>query len=551
MTFTDAAEEVLRKAGHPLHYKEITEIAIDNNLLSHVGKSPEVTMGARLAATLKKAGETNPLIRVKPGVFALKEWDEETIKKGLEIKRAPRKAAPKIEDEETMVSAAPEAVAEVAKEVETKAKDPDDELLLPQEEAPAEEKPKRTRRRRKPRGEEEPTVEASEAEAETPAESVNGVSAPAEDAEPDEALRAEIAASASDVFADEDDDDQPLLKSIEEDAEPSEGGRRRRRRRRRRGSRSEKGGDDQTLPAFTAKPVDDDSLPRGPQVIELSSDDLPSLDEVAGKPLADAVAAVLASFDRTVGAVSLRQIADTAQRHGKLNGDTQLIQSHIAAAVRADNARSSALGWRPRFRLAGGRIGLSHWSVEPELARMEQEVIAALHKYRDASRRALARKVGDLPGHAFVELVLMVLERMGVSQLTAVKFPGASGAEAHFSGVLHAPSGRVPTQVGIGEGVRLAVVVRKDGRDLGRERVTELRGSAHHYQGAVLGYLFTGGQLLSGSKEEATVEGAMPVTVLDALSVAKLCEDYAVGVIQATHPVSVVDVDLFDALRSS
>src|SRR5690606_19491161 len=48
MTFTDAAREVLKQSGRPLHYKEITELAIEKNLLSHVGKSPEVTMGARL-----------------------------------------------------------------------------------------------------------------------------------------------------------------------------------------------------------------------------------------------------------------------------------------------------------------------------------------------------------------------------------------------------------------------------------------------------------------------------------------------------------------------
>src|SRR5262245_35899432 len=87
MTFTDAAAEVLRLVGKPLHYKEITDIAIEKNLLSHVGKSPEVTMGARLAATLKKESGENPLVRVKPGVFALREWDEKTIKAGLESKK--------------------------------------------------------------------------------------------------------------------------------------------------------------------------------------------------------------------------------------------------------------------------------------------------------------------------------------------------------------------------------------------------------------------------------------------------------------------------------
>jgi len=80
MTFTDAAAEVLRLVGKPLHYKEITDLAIEKNLLSHVGKSPEVTMGARLAALLKKSAKENPLVRVKPGVFALREWDDATIK---------------------------------------------------------------------------------------------------------------------------------------------------------------------------------------------------------------------------------------------------------------------------------------------------------------------------------------------------------------------------------------------------------------------------------------------------------------------------------------
>src|SRR5450432_2355144 len=74
MTFTEAAAQVLRLVGKPLHYKEITDVAIEKNLLSHVGKSPEVTMGARLAALLKKEDKTNAIVRVKPGVFALREW---------------------------------------------------------------------------------------------------------------------------------------------------------------------------------------------------------------------------------------------------------------------------------------------------------------------------------------------------------------------------------------------------------------------------------------------------------------------------------------------
>src|SRR5580698_798115 len=102
MTFTEAAAEVLRLAGKPLHYKEITELAIEKNLLSHVGKSPEVTMGARLAALLKKEDKTNPIVRVKPGVFALRDWDE---KKGRRGHKEAAEAAEAAEDEGPEVNA--------------------------------------------------------------------------------------------------------------------------------------------------------------------------------------------------------------------------------------------------------------------------------------------------------------------------------------------------------------------------------------------------------------------------------------------------------------
>src|ERR1700750_1181932 len=73
MTFTEAALEVLRSAGEPLHYKKITELAIEKNLLSHVGKTPEVTMSSRLAMMVKKDRGTAPIMKVKTGVFAIAE----------------------------------------------------------------------------------------------------------------------------------------------------------------------------------------------------------------------------------------------------------------------------------------------------------------------------------------------------------------------------------------------------------------------------------------------------------------------------------------------
>jgi HB1, ASXL, restriction endonuclease HTH domain/Restriction endonuclease len=539
MTFTDAAREVLTQEGRPLHYKEITELAIDKNLLSHVGKSPEVTMGARLAATLKKGGDDNALIRVKPGVFALRDWDEDTIKLGMSIKRAPAKRKKK-ESEPPEEEAAPKATAKrrSRKKVEDEAPESDAAPAVVIEEAP-------------------PSA--------------------------DETMRAEIAASVSEVFEDEEDDDEPLLAPPKSDddrrdddrrdddsgreprratkdsdrEEDRDGGRKRRRRRRRRGRSSNGEKDDGTLPTYTATPVEEDSggtrdaSRRGPQVIELGAADVPSLDGLAGGPLADVIALILGTFDRTVGAVSLRQITDTAARKGKLTGDPQLAQAHVAAAVRADNARRRSLGLRPRFRVAGGRVGLTEWLLDNDLARYERELLQALNRYREASHKAFARKVGELPGHAFVELCMMVLERARVTDLNPVKFAGASGAETQFGGTLHTPAGSVSGQVGDGQGMRLAVVIRKDGRDLGRERVTELRGSAHHFGGASIGWLFTAGQILSGAREEASLDHAMPVTLLGGMAIARLCDELDVAVVRSTHPIAVPDVDLFEALRSS
>src|SRR5258708_2090011 len=162
MTFTEAAAEVLRMAGKPLHYKEITELAIEKNLLSHVGKSPEVTMGARLAALLKKEDKTNPIVRVKPGVFALREWDGKKKKKAAGAEeRADDQDGSEDEGFEVNaleVEAATRADARIA--IADAELDEDDEPLI-----------------------------------------VSG----------EDALRADLAASGAELFDDEDDDDQPIL----------------------------------------------------------------------------------------------------------------------------------------------------------------------------------------------------------------------------------------------------------------------------------------------------------------------------------------------------
>jgi hypothetical protein len=563
MTFTDAAREVLRLVGHPLHYKEITEIAIERNLLSHVGKSPDVTMGARLAATLKKEGEQNPLVRVKPGVFALREWDEETIRTGLDVKKGP---ASDSADDEALDAPPPVAAADgesaEAAMAEAPAQDADGALPGDDERLPV------TADAATWDDDREPPTPPVRREAPTDEEGDEDWG----ERTPDEAARAEMAAAASELFAEEEDDDQPILGSTTDEAEVrdddsdagelgAEGadGRRRRRRRRRRGPRQAGGeaeaASDDGLPSYTTSPAfhEAPSNEEGhrPQVIEIAPADGPSPDSLAGRELADVVAMILGSFERTSGPVSLRQLAEVAQRRGKVAGDSQTVQSHVAAATRADNARRLAAGLRPRFRLAGGRVGLTDWLLDGEMIRLERDAFAALQRYRDAARRSLARRLSDLPGHAFVELCLHLFERLGISHLRPVRFAGSAGTEVSFVGQLLSPASALGQQIGAGEPARLAIVIRKDGRDLGRERVTELRGSVHHYGTCAFGWILTAGQILSGAREEATVIGALPVTLLDATAIGRLCEEYGVGVVQTHYPVGVPDVDLFEAMRSS
>src|SRR5256885_2984822 len=74
MTFTEAAVEVLRRAGKPLHFKEIADAALRENLLSHVGQDPEITRGQRLAAMARREDDRKVVAVTPEGTFALIEW---------------------------------------------------------------------------------------------------------------------------------------------------------------------------------------------------------------------------------------------------------------------------------------------------------------------------------------------------------------------------------------------------------------------------------------------------------------------------------------------
>jgi restriction endonuclease Mrr len=171
--------------------------------------------------------------------------------------------------------------------------------------------------------------------------------------------------------------------------------------------------------------------------------------------------------------------------------------------------------------------------------RLEQELAQAAERYREAARRAFLRRVQELPGHAFTELALLALERVGMTSLKAVRRAGSPGGESHFSAVHRSGT----------DEIRTAIVIRKDGRELGRERVSDLRGALHHYGPATAGWLITTGQVLSGAREEAATPVAAPIALYDGLAFCKLLEDHDVAVARSRVTVAIPDFELLDALR--
>jgi len=78
-SFTDCAEKVLQEFGgkKPMHYKEITEKALENNWLVTSGKTPEATMYAQVITEIKrqqKRGERPRFVQLGRGYIGLSQW---------------------------------------------------------------------------------------------------------------------------------------------------------------------------------------------------------------------------------------------------------------------------------------------------------------------------------------------------------------------------------------------------------------------------------------------------------------------------------------------
>lgn len=78
-TFKQSAIEILKKAGKPLHYTEITRLALESGFLETEGSTPESTMNSQIVVDIKHKGGGSDFIKTAPGTYALNKDKKEIV----------------------------------------------------------------------------------------------------------------------------------------------------------------------------------------------------------------------------------------------------------------------------------------------------------------------------------------------------------------------------------------------------------------------------------------------------------------------------------------
>ena len=69
--FKEAAIKVLEKSHEPLHYKEITKLAIERGILETNGKTPGASMNSQIITEINARGEKATFIKTAPATYDL------------------------------------------------------------------------------------------------------------------------------------------------------------------------------------------------------------------------------------------------------------------------------------------------------------------------------------------------------------------------------------------------------------------------------------------------------------------------------------------------
>ncbi len=73
LSWKEAIIQILKEAGKPLHYTEISSRILDAKLRTRVGATPAATVNAQISTSIKREGTASPFVRVEEGRYALRE----------------------------------------------------------------------------------------------------------------------------------------------------------------------------------------------------------------------------------------------------------------------------------------------------------------------------------------------------------------------------------------------------------------------------------------------------------------------------------------------
>jgi len=69
--FKEAAKQILAEQKKPLHYREITRLALEQGILETDGKTPESSMSSQLIMDIKHKGKFSEFIKVSSSTYSL------------------------------------------------------------------------------------------------------------------------------------------------------------------------------------------------------------------------------------------------------------------------------------------------------------------------------------------------------------------------------------------------------------------------------------------------------------------------------------------------
>ncbi len=487
MTFYEAAVEVLRRTGRPLHFKKITEIAVREDLLSHVGRDPNDTMSKRLEKEVQKSDQT-AIDQKRPGVFQLLDEDRaKEIIERVEQKQKQRRERKRTRQKNDQNESNRSEASEDHESSDDAADSQGGGGNRRQARGSKTNKAQKTRKKKK--------SDDSSGNQKRKRKRTRG-----DDDSEDQKRRRRRSRSESDS-----DDDQPQTDAPATN-EPAEAGTR--------------DGGRKTSPAPSVSSAQQIHLEQGPVRLE-------GIPKAAYKVLEA----------NGGGPVPIDELAERIFEQKMVKFHTHEPVTTVKSALANDNQIRADRGHRPLFDHDGtDNWWLTKGALSASVYEREQKVLSLTEEIRQESMEQLGERLRDIAPEALEYLALTLLERLGYSNIKVSK--RSSEGDVFFT---------ADRRQGLAD-VRVCVrVVTDTGRTLERDAVDDLRETLGHYS-ASEGVAIHLGEIDDQAVDGARLESQAPITIFDRETFVELLVKHGIGIETYRSPIVTVDSDFIDAL---